>query len=121
MSKPKSEIMRLRSDFRKYLVKIATNKVTHELTENDILKAFDLAVQKQELTTLENEYLNEKSSVEKSKIDFSRELDLQAYNMLKEALYQIAAYSEGDLVTTTFDEPAAARLARKVLTEVANI
>lgn len=38
-------------------------------------------------------------------------------NKLVEALTQIAAYDDGPEVTTAFDEPHAARVARKALEE----
>lgn len=72
MSKPLVYEDKLRGDFKRYLIKIATNKVDATLTEGEILKAFDLAVQKQKLTSLENELLDKKpEQVKMSKIDVS--------------------------------------------------
>jgi hypothetical protein len=72
MSKPQSYEDKLRGDFKRYLLKIACNKSDATLSESEILKAFDLAVQKQKLTTLEAELLVPKcNQIEKSKIDVS--------------------------------------------------
>lgn len=75
MSKPLEYSDKLRGDFRRYLLKIARNKNDQSLTETEILKAFDLAVQKQKLTSLEAELVLPKQGII-SKFDVSGDYDL---------------------------------------------
>jgi hypothetical protein len=110
---------RLRADFRKYLLKIACNKSDATLNELEILKAFDLAVQKQKLTTLEAEMLAPKHPDKTSIFDISRDVAIEELHKTlasyTEALDAIAAWSEGLEVSSNFDEPYAASVARSVL------
>jgi hypothetical protein len=124
--KPMKYEDRLRADFRKYLVRIACNKSDATLNEIEILKAFDLAVQKQKLTTLEAEMLFSKHPDKTSIFDISRAPAFEAY---EKALNIIACWhdtpyenmhedgSTGDY--RHFDEPFSARLARDTLRKFA--
>lgn len=123
MAKPVSYSDKLRGDFRRYLIKIVCNKSDQSLTETEILKAFDLAVQKQKLTSLEAELLKPPQLIT-SKIDVSGDAlekgiyihqVVETMNVYGEALDRIASWSEGEEVTKDFDEPAAAAVARKAL------
>lgn len=127
MSKVLSYEDRLRGDFKRYLIKIAANKSNPELTEAEILKAFDLAVQKQKLTTLEHELLESK----KSKIDVSRELPYkELFGICKDFVFSIAEVEQGTFLNeetlltvdrNSFDEPCSTMQARKVLIELARV
>ena len=109
MSKILSYEDKLRGDFRRYLIKIATTKVSPELTELEILKAFDLAVQKQKLTSLEHELLETKrDEVKMSKIDVSGSL----IDAMKFIARPEESYNDGK------EAPALVIYARTVLTRL---
>lgn len=77
-----------------------------------MLKAFDLAVQKQKLTTLEHEMLNTKPGKE-SKIDVSPLMFDQVKSELLEFMFHCAETETPDVLET--DEPFAANSARKLI------
>lgn len=124
MSRKKNEYDLLRTSFTKYLTAlVSTGKVLDIL---DCTKAFDLAVQSRNLTSLEAEFIN--GTVKKSKIDVSgcvcgqvkmSKIDVSGeFVMAVEGLNKLAAWDCGEIETTdfsSFDEPHAAQYARYVL------
>lgn len=114
MSKPMSYSDKLRGDFRRYLIKIVCNKSDPTLNESEILKAFDLAVQKQKLTSLEAELVLP-TQVIISKFDVSGDVahtDIMLHELIEFVLH-VAELETADISET--DEPYSAGGARSLL------
>lgn len=104
---------KIASNFKNYLTRVAATHNTDVFTYNQVMLALDLTLQKQRLTTLEEEFIKPK----KSKIDLSGD----SLEIAVKYLIQIASYDEGDTVGAEFDEPHSARLARIALSEINEI